>query len=360
MDKTFAYIPHSVLRFTVNTDGPVRIQGSGNPASGMALNLPVPEPYARLMGRWIIECTKNTILMRETASRAEEDDYIELLFQPPGAGVEAEHSSQTGRETSSFEHVDRIDVYPHVAGWFKVQLREPAADSGGTPAGVGNGPAQNAAGPVFSAAERTSLEGRIRQLETELAREQAYTKSLQETIEKRLDDALQMQDKEKKSLTSKNQEKQKKLVSQNKEIKKLQKDIEEAPAKIQKQNDELTVLQKQLRKLEEQREVIELDCDKAKKQVAELKAHVNLDAETAALLEEGDRLKRGTISKTLAEMDSEIKKVEKRIEFIIKFRSKFNQIVEDAILRGDGTISADEEAGGIADGNGSTTPGENT
>ena len=106
--------------------------------------------------------------------------------------------------------------------------------------------------------------------------------------------------------------------------------------------------------------MVELDCDAAKKQAEELKTHIHLDAETVALLEEGDRLKHGTVSKTLEEMDREIEKAEKRIAFILKFRSKFNQIVEDAIFSGDGTILAGDEAGGITDGVGSTTPSENT
>lgn len=357
MDKTFSYIPDSVLRFTVNADRHIRIRSSKDPASGMDPKLPVAEPYARLIGRWIIECTKNTILMRETPSRAE-SDYIELSFPLPETGVEAEYSGRGGRVTSKFENVGRICVYPREVGEVRVQSAGSARPSPGAediPARIIPKPAS----PAEKQPEPADA-SLIRQLKEALAREQAYTKSLQEIIEKRLDDALQMLDREKKALTSENRAKQEELVSLDAEIEKLKRDIRETPAKIQSKKDELAVLQKQSQELDVQREAIELDCDKAKEQTEELKARVRMDRETAALLEEGDRLKRGTISKTLEEMDSEIEKVEKRIAFILKFRLKFNQIVEDTILGGDGTISAGEEAGGIADGIGSSTPGENT
>ena len=195
-----------------------------------------------------------------------------------------------------------------------------------------------------------------------------------EILAVRLDDVMQTLTRDKQILNSENQSKQQTLETLNDEIGRLKKVSQDTEARIAEANseinaanegirsgrDELTGLHKQLSKLNEQREMVELDCDAAKKQAEELKAHIHLDAETVALLEEGDRLKHGTVSKSLEEMEREIEKTEKRIAFILKFRSKFNQIVEDAIFSGDGTILAGDEAGGITDGVGSTTPSENT
>lgn len=386
MDKILSYIPGSVLRFKVNTDKRIAIQSSNNLAPVIDLKFPVSEPYARLMGRWIIECKKNTILMRETDSRVR-DDCIVLSFQQPEIDVEVKYSGAEGSRTSKLKNVDRIDVYPREVGKIKIQIREQSADSGGTSDEDENIPIENITEQdpsaanipqdnTASAGERTGTAdvSLIRQLRKDLERERAAAKHLQNILAVRLDDVLQTLTRDKQILTSENQSKQQALETLDAEIESLRKAsqdmdaqiaeanriIEDVHAKIQSGKDELNGLQKQLSELNVQREVIELDCDAAKEQLEELKTHVRLDAETVALLGEGDRLKHGTVSKTLEEMDSEIEKAEKRIAFILKFRSKFNQVVEDAIFSGDGTISAGEEAGGIADGVGSTTPSENT
>lgn len=386
MDKILSYIPDSVLRFKVNTDKRIAIQSSNNLAPVIDLKFPVSEPYARLMGRWIIECKKNTILMRETDSRVR-DDCIVLSFQQPEIDVEVKYSGAEGSRTSKLKNVDRIDVYPREVGKIKIQIREQSADSGGTSDEDENIPIENITEQdpsaanipqdnTVSAGERTGTADAslIRQLRKDLERERAAAKHLQDILAVRLDDVLQTLTRDKQILTSENQSKQRALETLDAEIESLRKasqdtdaqiaeanrTIEDVRAKIQSGKDELNGLQKQLSELNVQREVIELDCDAAKEQLEELKTHVRLDAETVALLGEGDRLKHGTVSKTLEEVDSEIEKAEKRIAFILKFRSKFNQVVEDAIFSGDGTISAGEEAGGIADGVGSTTPSENT
>ena len=370
----------------MNTDKRIAIQSSNNLAPVIDLKFPVSEPYARLMGRWIIECKKNTILMRETDSRVR-DDCIVLSFQQPEIDVEVKYSGAEGSRTSKLKNVDRIDVYPREVGKIKIQIREQSADSGGTSDEDENIPIENITEQdpsaanipqdnTVSAGERTGTADAslIRQLRKDLERERAAAKHLQDILAVRLDDVLQTLTRDKQILTSENQSKQRALETLDAEIESLRKasqdtdaqiaeanrTIEDVRAKIQSGKDELNGLQKQLSELNVQREVIELDCDAAKEQLEELKTHVRLDAETVALLGEGDRLKHGTVSKTLEEVDSEIEKAEKRIAFILKFRSKFNQVVEDAIFSGDGTISAGEEAGGIADGVGSTTPSENT
>ena len=383
MDKILSYIPDSVLRFKVNTDKRIAIQSSNNLAPVIDLKFPVSEPYARLMGRWIIECKKNTILMRETDSRVR-DDCIVLSFQQPEIDVEVKYSGAEGSRTSKLKNVDRIDVYPREVGKIKIQIREQSADSGGTSDEDENIPIENITEQdpsaanipqdnTVSAGERTGTADAslIRQLRKDLERERAAAKHLQDILAVRLDDVLQTLTRDKQILTSENQSKQRALETLDAEIESLRKasqdtdaqiaeanrTIEDVRAKIQSGKDELNGLQKQLSELNVQREVIELDCDAAKEQLEELKTHVRLDAETVALLGEGDRLKHGTVSKTLEEVDSEIEKAEKRIAFILKFRSKFNQVVEDAIFSGDGTISAGEEAGGIADGVGSHRKG---
>lgn len=396
MDKILSYIPDSILKFKVSTDKRVAIQSSNNLAPVIDLQFPVSEPFARLMGRWIIECRKNTILMRETDLRAR-DDCIVLSFQQPEINVEVKYSDAEGSKTVKLKKVDRLDVYPREVGKVKVQIRDQSPDSGESekkveyipvedPSGQNNDTENTAERDIAaedSAWQETAPEEgtasaedtfRIRQLKEELEREKDTVKRLQEILAVRLDDVMQTLTREKQILNSENQSKQQTLETLNDEIGRLKKVSQDTEARIAETNseinaanegirsgrDELTGLHEQLSKLNEQRELVELDCDAAKKQAEELKTHIHLDAETVALLEEGDRLKHGTVSKTLEEMDREIEKAEKRIAFILKFRSKFNQIVEDAIFSGDGTILAGDEAGGITDGVGSTTPSENT
>ena len=157
MDKILSYIPDSVLRFKVNTDKRIAIQSSNNLAPVIDLKFPVSEPYARLMGRWIIECKKNTILMRETDSRVR-DDCIVLSFQQPEIDVEVKYSGAEGIRTSKLKNVDRIDVYPREVGKIKIQIREQSADSGGTSDEDENIPIENITEQDPSAANTT---GRI-------------------------------------------------------------------------------------------------------------------------------------------------------------------------------------------------------
>lgn len=359
MEKILSYIPNSVLRFEVNTDERVAIQSSNNLAPVIDLKFPVSEPYARLMGRWIIECRGNVILMRETDSSVR-DDCIVLSFQQQEVDVGVRYRDAGGDEASRITKVNRVDIYPREVGKIKIQTADPATTSRRPDPASERGQA----GPSESS--------QIRQLKEELEREKAESKHLQDLLAARLDDALETMTRDRQALTSENQAKYQKILSLNEEMQRLRQDSRDVDAEIaetersladaqtraQSGQDQLNSIREQVNELDAQREVSELDCDAARAQLEELRTHVHLDADTAALLEQEDRLKKGMVSRTLEEMDSELEKVEKRIAFILKYRSRFNQAVENAILTGDGTITAGEEAGGIADGDEKTTPSE--
>ena len=349
MDRIVSYTPGSIISFEPNTNQRVAIQSSRNLAPVIDLQFPVTVPYARLVGRWIIECKNNTIYLRENNSTAQ-DDRIRISFQQPDISVRVNYIAE-GNENLLIHKVRMIDVYPREVGQLKVQTSE--VNSSTSPSDLEI--------PQPTPTDNATVE----RLRTELEREKTTSKHLQDIISARLDDMLRLANENRQFLSDENQNKLQTASTLNGEVDRLTREAEginqriddmnsnliDLRRNIQDRKDETTRLQAQLDELSAQKELVDLDCDEASAQLAELKQHLNLDADTLELLEDGYRLKHGTISKSLSEMEKEIAKVEKRIAFILKFRTKFNHVVEDAIFNGDGTIlTSDETGGGNSDG----------
>lgn len=366
MDRVILYDPGTIIRFELQTNQRVAIQSSNNLASVMDLKFPVEEPYARLVGRWIIECRNHMIFMRENGS-AEWDDCMVISFQQSRVDVNVESFSAEGNKTSCFQSVNRIDVYPREVGKIKIQTREQPSKAAEYEEACLK---EENSGPAVMQTEET-LE---RQLRSDLEQEKTVAKHLQEIIDSKLDKMMQAAEKNNQYLSAESKSKLQELEELNREedsreqelqeivtqIDEANQRIEARNAKIQAQKDILDNIQSQLDELNSQQELVELDCDAAQAQLEEMKARMGADADTLVLLENGCQLKHGTISKALDEMNKEIEKVEKRIAFILKFRTKFNQTIEDAIFSGDGTILTSDETGENLDGIGSTASSENS
>lgn len=352
MDRIVSYTPGSIINFELNTNQRVAIQSSRNLAPVIDLQFPVTVPYARLVGRWIIECKNNTIYLRENNSTAQ-DDRIRISFQQPDISVRVNYIAE-GNENLLIHKVRMIDVYPREVGQLKVQTSE--VNSSASPSD-----SETTRRPQPTSTDNATVE----RLRTELEREKTTSKHLQDIISARLDDMLRLANENRQFLSDENQNKLQTASTLNGEVDRLTREAEginqriddmnsnliDLRRNIQNRKDETTRLQAQLDELSAQKELVDLDCDEVSAQLAELKQHLNLDADTLELLEDGYRLKHGTISKSLSEMEKEIAKVEKRIAFILKFRTKFNHVVEDAIFNGDGTIlTSDETGGGNSDG----------
>ena len=352
MDKVVSYNPGSIICFEPNTNQRVAIQSSHNLAPVIELQFPVTIPYARLVGRWIIECKKNAIFLRENNSSVQ-DDCIVISFQQPDISIRVKSVSDSGSETVVINKVRRIDVYPREVGKLKIQTSE---ETGGT---TSPNPTMIQRPQPTPANDAT-----VERLKNELDREKITSKHLQEIISARLDDMLRLTNDNRKFLSDSNRDKLQTANTLSGEVNRLTEEAEginhqidvmngnliDIRRVIQERKDEAIRLQEQLDELSAQKELVDLDCDEASTQLAELKQHLNLDANTLELLEDGYRLKHGTISKSLSEMEKEIAKVEKRIAFILKFRTNFNHVVEDAIFNGDGTILTSDETGGNSDG----------
>lgn len=366
MDRIVLYDPGTIIRFELRTNQRVAIQSSNNLAPVMDLKFPVGEPYARLVGRWIIECKNRMIFMRENGS-TEKDDCMVISFQQSCISVNVECSSAEGNTSSYFKSVNRIDVYPREVGKIKIQTREQPSEVVGYEEACLR---EQNTGLAITQTEETL----VRQLRSDLEQEKAVAKHLKEIIDSKLDEILQVAEKNKQHLSSENKSKLQALEALNSEddfleqesreiamqIDEVNQRIEARNAKIREQKDILGNIQNQLEELKIQQELVEIDCDAAQAQLEEMNARVGADTDTSVLLENGYQLKHGTISKALEEMNKEIEKVEKRIVFILKFRTKFNQTVEDAIFSGDGTILTSDETGENSDGIGNTTSSEDS
>ena len=367
MIRPIIYDPGTIIRFELGTNQRVAIQSSNNLAPVMDLKFPVEEPYARLVGRWIIECRNHMIFMRENDS-SELDDCMVISFQQPRVDVNVESCSVEGNKKACFQSVNRIDVYPGKVGKIIIKTSEQPLEAEECEEACLKGEDQDPGSAV------TQTEEALERLRSDLDWEKTVEKHLQEIIDSKLDEMLQAAAKNSQYLSSESQSKIQMLEALNsksdcleQELQEITTQIEEAEQRmeaknveIQAQKDKLTIIQNQLEELNSRQELTELDCDAAQAQLEEVKARVGADADTLVLVENGYQLKHGTISKTLDEMNKEIEKAEKRIAFILKFRTKLNQTIEDAIFSGDGTILASDETGENLDGIGSTASSENS
>ena len=332
MDNILSYTPNTIIEFEVDTKQMVAIQSVNNLAPVINLKFPVCDAQACLVGRWIIECKKQTIYLRENDSE-ETDDCIVVSFQEGIVKIKAVYFSESQPIVQTFDKTSRIDVYPREVGKLKIQTAQaqqiPTEDVSSSVERVPEGHNSNNAG------EETQ------RLKEKLEREEDIVKHLREIVDAKIDEAIS-------------------AASQNMEY--LSSDIQE---KLKIHN---SLLNEQTRLEVEEKNVLDMIdtanlningtrniVDRKKIELVELQHQLK----TLELLESEGRLKHGSISKTLQEMDKEIEKVEKKIVFIIKYRTKFNQVVEDAIFNGDGTILTSDEAGGNANGNRSSAPEEN-
>lgn len=139
------------------------------------------------------------------------------------------------------------------------------------------------------------------------------------------------------------------LVKQEKEIslkiEKLSLSKLEKESNICKLNESFKDLEEELQTLETKREILDLDCANASYEISGIKERLQLDEETASLLEDDIVLKKGTISNSLVELYNEIEVIEKRIALILKLRQRFNHHVTGAILTGNGDLSSELEEG---------------
>ena len=352
VDTILSYITGSVICIEPNTNQRVAIQSSHNLAPVIDLQFPFTVPHARLVGRWIIECKNKTIFLRENNSSGQ-DDCIIVTFQQADISVRVKCITEEGNENLLIPKVRGIYVYPREVGKMKIETSEMRNNTD-----ILN--PETTERSHFTPANDVTVES----LKDELERAKTISDNLQKIVSGKLDDILRLANEKKEFLSDVNHSKLRDANKISNEVVQLAKEVEDINREIgekngnltdlrriiQEQKDEVARIQKQIDEQNVQKEILDLECDEAGKQLDELKLHLNLDADTIKLLEDGYRLKHGTISKSLSEIEKELKKVEERIVFILKFRTKFNHVVEDAILNSDGTILTSDETGGNSDG----------
>lgn len=364
MENLLPYSPGTMIRFQVDTNQRVAIQSARNLAPVLDLQFPVDEPYARMFGRWVVTCSDKTISMLENSSTSQEDKII-ISFQQPDVTVQITRRIQTGMVQKLFRQVRQIEVYPSKVGKIKVQTGESLPDTGHP---LEDPPSEQQHRQVREnnqVRENSRVQQNdelVNRLKAELEQERQTNRQLQKLVNVRLEQALDAAAQQRDCLDAAGRqtlsEYEAGMAQNADEIARREQKIAQYTQTLEAQRQQLESQQRQLDDLTQQSELVNLDCEQAQRQLEELQAQWNMDQESMTLLEETGRLKHGSVLRSLQAMQEELDKVEKRIAAIIRYRSRFNQAVEEAIFNGDGTILTTEEAGGNADGDGSTAAPE--
>lgn len=370
------YSPGTMIRFQVDTNQRVAIQSARNLAPVLDLQFPVDEPYARMFGRWVVACVDQKITMIESPSTNEEDKII-ISFQQPDVTVQITRRIQTGMVQKRIQQVRQIEVYPRKVGKIKVQTGESVPNTGHSVEvpppeqqhrqvrennQVRENSREQQNHPIQQNHQVQQNDELVNRLKAELEQERQTNQQLQKLVNVRLEQALDAAAQQRECLDAAGRqtlsEYEASMARNADEITRREQKIAQCTQTLEAQRQQLESQQRQLDDLTQQSELVNLDCEQAQRQLEELQAQWNMDQESMTLLEESGRLKHGSVLRSLQAMQEELDKVEKRIAAIIRYRSRFNQAVEETIFNGDGTILTTEEAGGNADGDGSTAAPE--
>ena len=181
MDNILSYTPNTIIEFEVDTKQMVAIQSANNLAPVINLKFPVCDAQACLVGRWIIECKKQTIYLRENDSE-ETDDCIVVSFQEGIVKIKAVYFSEGQPTVQTFDKTSRIDVYPREVGKLKIQTAQaqqiPTEDVSSSVERVPEGHNSNNAG------EETQ------RLKEKLEREEDIVKHLRKIVDAKIDEAI--------------------------------------------------------------------------------------------------------------------------------------------------------------------------
>lgn len=307
MKKIIEYNPSAIIKLQLKTSQRIAVQSAGNLAPILDLRFPVQESVARLMGRWIVECSSEFVLLRETDSEAREECLI-LSFQERYIDVELTCESPEGTYVEFLERVSRIEVWPRKTGLIKVDLQQELIRPEDT---------------IFYLQKilETSFEGMVRAARENIEFLNDANRGTLEVLE----DLLAQEEK---------------MTLELAENRQKSEDLKE---QLEIQQQEKEAMETEIRELYIQKEFLDLDCEAAEEELQELRTQVDLDSDTLALMDDGIVLKGGTVTATLTEVSKNMKDVEKRIASIIRFRTRFNDVVEEAIFSGDGTVLNSEE-----------------
>lgn len=314
MKKMIEYNSSAIIKLQLKTSQRIAVQSADNLAPLLDLKFPLQESVARLMGKWIVECSRDTVLLRETDSQVREDSIV-VSFQERYIDVELSCESPEGTYMEFLERVSRIEVLPRKAGLIKVEMQPEMVRPEDTIL-------------YLQKILDTSFEGMVRTAREHIDCLSDSNRATLELLEELL--------KEEETLTlevNTNQAAAEAAQQKNMELKE----------QIEIQQQEKEAMDAEIQELRIKKEFLDLDCEAATEELEDLRMQLDLDSDTLALMEDGITLKGGTVTATLPEIGNDIKDVEKRIASIIRFRTKFNDVVEDAIFSGDGTILSSEE-----------------
>lgn len=309
MKRKIKYDSNSIIKIQIKTNQAVVIKNQKDEKIVFQTTFPNQKQEARVVGRWIVECDKAAVYLRENNSYAP-SGCIELEFQKKDGTVLLSYIDGNKSKESNEGSVRRICVYPREIGEISLETTDSAKDK-------------------QTASYNNELE--IQSLRLELEKERTNIRMLNEMLKMRLDEFAQKEQKQVEALNAENQ----RLFST---LNMYHETICSIESQIEQKGREKMRLEKELKTLDEQKEFLELDCDAARNQVNDLKEQVHLDSETISLIEGDLSLKKGTITKTIPYLQKEVEKIEKRIALIIKVRREFDKKVNKTIFSGDGFI----------------------
>ena len=375
MEEQLIFDKNSILEFEMPQNKEISVKGNKQSSRKFKLKCPITVPYAVLIGQWIVECRGTVVLMKDNGTTLQE--RVGVIIEESRMDVQIKCSQSGRRITKKYNQVTKIEVVSNDTGVIRIYTNisntttsEPWArnptpqESPGTRSeqndnrsATGNGRTDE---PSNNVQDHTlEMRAELNRLRVSLENEKEKTRSLQQLVSSRLDDVIVNLNRHQNDLNAENKEKLSSINTLETELDELKDKVSQNGIRQQDLEKKKLELEIKLRKAEEMREALELDCDLAQKELEDIKERLSLDDNTIELLNDGHKLKYGTVTKTFDKMKEELSVVEDRIAFILKVRKKIDRSVEDAILRGDGTIRLDDETGGITNGDGETTAPEN-
>lgn len=348
MTKTIKYRSREEadFSFSINKRGAVGLQDE-NGATHIWNSAYGPHRLVRV-GGWLAECSNGRIFIKNTAALGP-GNKLDINFQEGEAVVSLDYRDEEGRPKT--ERFKKTVLITADGKQLFIQQNE-AVQSPSQVSESGNADLKK---------KVTELEKKNKALEkerAELCREvqsvKAENRELQTLVEGRMEEQAARLGQLQKQLSTEGAEKLKEIREAEEAYRRKQEEIQEAERKkeqLQKERNrseqELAQLQAELEELRSAKELESLDCEKARREIKELKSQAAYDEETLALISEESFMKCSSVKTAIEEVKKKLDETEKRVGMIIRVRERINSTIQDAIvLAGDGTIPISAETGG--------------
>lgn len=369
MDNVYYYQPNTAIRFELDDAHEFVTENSGQPDSARRMTTPVKPEKAWMAEKWLVACMDRSVSVLETRNG---NGQARLLITGVQSGKNARMLYVVNGTENSVPLSGKFSVEIFSGETGIIKLTTPDAVSGSeapptaahTPSAGGGQPSAteqrlrtdlNEALSII-AQLKNALNLRIEQLTEETQQELIALSESSHAYFNRLNEIRS----DRETLQQKNAAAEDQIRTEAEQLNEIKERLGQKQEQLSDLQAQRASLQEELDTLESQEEFLTLDSQEAQRRINGLRTQVNLDADTLAILEDDHILTRGCVSSTLEEVQEKLDAAEKRIALIIRFRTTYNASVDHAILSGDGSISYEDETGGVSSGDGAaaTEPDE--